>query len=100
MLPRHPSHMSDGELATWIAHLIHDRWEEGPRLDYKAFQGLDKPSDRSVEYSRLVLGARLSHALASGSGFVSPSASSSPSRGLHRARISFPSIIKLHPRIT
>ena len=38
--------MSDEDLQLWVSHLVDDLVEEGPRLDYKEIQGLDKPGDR------------------------------------------------------
>jgi hypothetical protein len=36
MLPKHPDQYTDDELLQWVTHLVDDRVEEGPRLDYKA----------------------------------------------------------------
>ena len=46
MLPKHPDLMSDEELRSWVAHLVDDLVEEGPRLDYKEIQNLDTPTER------------------------------------------------------
>jgi hypothetical protein len=46
MLPKHPDLMPDDELGEWVAHLVDDLVEEGPRLDYKETADLDAPSGR------------------------------------------------------
>ncbi len=47
MLPKHPDqYADDNELLEWVEHLVHDRVEEGPRLDYKAEISLGEPNQR------------------------------------------------------
>ena len=46
MLPKHPDTISDEDLQAWVKRLVDDVVEEGPRLDYKEIQALDKPSER------------------------------------------------------
>lgn len=46
MLPRHPDLCTDEDLEAWVRHLVDERVEEGPRLDYKASIALQTTKQR------------------------------------------------------